>query len=158
MSCSGDLPDMVYLSRIFWAFGHLLWSVMALLVVTISRRGGVLVFTHYHDVDADGRDQQMGPLVDELVEGGASLVEVCRIPLGPALLDALRLKKRLVLSQAALLDLHPHLAAEGSAAAARDSASSDSALEPALGATPPSPRAHARTYMFVNCDVGSAFA
>jgi len=94
---------MVYLSRIFWAFGHLLWSVMALLVVTISRRGGVLVFTHYHDVDADGRDQQMGALVDELVEGGASLVEVCRIPLGPALLDALRLKKRLVLSQAALL-------------------------------------------------------
>ncbi|MEE2888511.1 MAG: hypothetical protein VX951_13860 [Planctomycetota bacterium] len=96
-------PEMLFWSRLFWIPLHLLWSGLALGASVLFRRGGTLVFTHYHDIDADGRDQQMGPLVDSLIDSGANLVEISRIPLGPAFLDACRLKRRLFISQAALL-------------------------------------------------------
>lgn len=90
-------------SRLFWTGAQLLWSATMVWVLVVFRRRSNLVFTHHGDIDADGRDQQMGPLVDALIAGGEGLVEVARIPLSPALLGAIRLKRRPFLSQAALL-------------------------------------------------------
>ncbi len=81
----------------------MLWSILVVGAMVVFRRGGALVFTHYQDIDADGRDQQMGPLVDSLIDGGERVVEICRVPLGPGLLHGLRFKRRLFVSQAILL-------------------------------------------------------
>ena len=50
---------MVICTRLFWTPLHLLWSILVVGVMVVFRRGGALVFTHYQDIDADGRDQQM---------------------------------------------------------------------------------------------------
>lgn len=94
---------MVICTRLFWTPLHLLWSILVVGVMVVFRRGGALVFTHYQDIDADGRDQQMGPLVDSLIDDGERLVEICRVPLGPGLLHGFRFKRRLFVSQAILL-------------------------------------------------------
>ena len=93
---------MKLLSRLVWTPLHLAWSSVALLVLIATRRGGVMVFTHYHDID-DDRDQQMGPLVDALLAHGGRVIELTLIPFGLALVRNLFVKKRLFVSQTAIL-------------------------------------------------------
>jgi hypothetical protein len=81
-----------------WTPVHLLWTALALLWLCTTRRGCPLVFTHYHDLDGDGRDRQMGPLVDAL----GRACEVCMVPVGPQLIPALRAKRRPFVSLGAL--------------------------------------------------------
>lgn len=91
------------LARIFWTPWHLIWSGLALAWFARTR-GGVCVFTHFHDVDQQGLDRQMGPLVDALLERGEALVEWTLVPFG-ALLKNVRIKQRMFVSHAALLGL-----------------------------------------------------
>ena len=69
----------------------------------LARRGATLVFTHAPDVDAEGRDPQMGPLVEGLLERGRPIVEVAFIPLDGGLLANLARTRRPHLAHAALL-------------------------------------------------------
>ncbi len=61
--------------------GHLCASLVALAWFVIARRGSTLVFTHAPDVDARGRDPQMGPLIRQLQAEGEALMEVTLVPL-----------------------------------------------------------------------------
>ena len=79
--------------------------LLALAARRALRRGrrSVLVLTHALDVDAEGRDQQMGPLVDALRGAETALVRVVLVPLEPgALGKARRDAGERVLSLAAL--------------------------------------------------------
>ena len=91
------------LARAVRLAGHLLASALALGWFVLARRGGTLVFAHAPDVDASGRDAQMGPLVERLVARGERLVEVTFVPLSGGLLATLNRTRRLFVSHAALL-------------------------------------------------------
>lgn len=94
---------MTAVRRACWGAIHLGWSVLAWLVLSATRRGAALVFTHHRDLDRDGRDRQLGPLVDRLAADPRGVVEVCYVPVGTDLLRALSIKRRPMVSYAALV-------------------------------------------------------
>ena len=83
--------------------GHLLLSALSLGWFFVTRRGAELVFTHAPDVDSEGRDRQMGPLIEGLNLRGRPFVEVILVPLSGGLLATLRRTRRPFLSHAAML-------------------------------------------------------
>ncbi len=86
--------------------GHVLASSVATLRFALTRRGAVLVFTHAHDLDHDGRDRQMGPLVDRLRAEGRPFFEVTFVALDGGATGwrrNARAKRRPFVSWAALL-------------------------------------------------------
>ncbi len=83
---------------------HLAWSLVSALICAVGRRRSVLVFTHARDISG-GRDAQMGPLVDALVERREKFTELCMIPFGASFLHCLWLKRRFFVSYTAVLAL-----------------------------------------------------
>jgi len=67
--------------RLVWCCVHVVWSLGALVVLCFRRRRAVCVFTHAPDVDADGLDRQLGPLVDRLRADGTPCVEITFVAL-----------------------------------------------------------------------------
>jgi hypothetical protein len=93
---------MNLLLKVFWTGVHLAFSLVAIAAHLPSRRRCVMVFTHWQDVDEEGLDRQMGPLVDAL-KARERLVEITLVPLSRALFQNLALKRRLFISYAAIL-------------------------------------------------------
>jgi hypothetical protein len=96
---------MKRLLRAFRFAAHVAVSVASLVWFACARRGAVLVFTHAPDLDRDGRDPQMGPLVEALRARGLPLVEVTFVSLDRGLLENLRRKRRPFVSYAVLAAL-----------------------------------------------------
>lgn len=69
---------------------HLPWTLLSLLRLALARGGGILTLTHAADVDRQGRDAQMGPLVDALRARGERRLPVVLVPLEPGALAAAR--------------------------------------------------------------------
>ncbi len=90
-------------------FGHMLQSLLT--YVTLRRRNStrtdcILCFTHFQDLDRDGRDRQMGPLTDEILERNLPLIEITQVPLWWGALSKNKArKKRPFLSHAAILGM-----------------------------------------------------
>ena len=93
------------LARGLRLLGHLAWCAAVVPALALTRRGARLVFTHAQDVDADGRDRQMGPLVWELCRRGRPFVEVTYLSLDGGFLRNLRAKRRAFVPWPALLAL-----------------------------------------------------
>jgi len=93
--------------RLPWVLWLPVQAVFAMVVILAlsRRRGGVLVFTHYRDLDGSGRDRQMGPLVDALRARGDRLIEVTLVPAGLAFFRNLLWKRRIFLPWAPLAAL-----------------------------------------------------
>lgn len=81
---------------------HLVWSLPLLVYFSLFRRQAYFVLTHHQDIDSEGLDRQMGPLLDEMRSQDLAWIEVCYIPIGN-LFDNLRKKRRPCLSYAAFL-------------------------------------------------------
>ena len=100
---------MRWLGRAGRLVGHVLASAVCAVWFVFTRRGATLVFTHAPDIDRDGRDRQMGPLVDRLITDGRPIVEVTFISLdgddARGWFGNLRAKRRPFISHAALLAL-----------------------------------------------------
>lgn len=106
------------LRRGFWLLAQLVVSALALARALWLGRGAYLVFTHEPDLDDDGYDRQLGPLLAALeasrARGGRPLVEASYVPLdGRALRRQLRARRRPFLSHACLLAAARLLAACG---------------------------------------------
>ena len=76
-------------------FAHVPLTIGVLLLFAQRRLLGgakrsVLVLTHAQDVDAEGRDQQMGPLVDALRARDTPLVRIVLVPLDAGAMRAAR--------------------------------------------------------------------
>lgn len=89
------------LRRALSAIAHVAGALVVGAVFAVTRRHGLLVFTHFRDVDDAGRDAQMGPLVDALRARGERVVEWTLVPLGE-LHRCWRARPRLFLSLAAI--------------------------------------------------------
>lgn len=92
-----------HLRRLSWLVVHLAFTAASLAWLALARRGATLVFTHAPDLDAEGRDAQMGPLVDGLLARGLPVVEWTLVPLDRSFLRNLRAKRRPFVSHAAVL-------------------------------------------------------
>lgn len=68
---------MKALARAFWLVVQAAWGCCLLPWLALTRRGRPLVLTHHGDRDAQGRDRQLGPLLDAL---GSRYVEVALVP------------------------------------------------------------------------------
>jgi hypothetical protein len=84
---------------------HVLATAAALAWLASTRRGATLLFTHAPDIDADGRDHQMGPLREGLLARGRKVVEVTLLSLDDSLLAYLTSVRRPFLSHAAVIGL-----------------------------------------------------
>lgn len=85
---------------------HLVATLIAARTLRRTGRGGILVFSHLQDVDAGGRDRQMGPLVAGILARGLPLLEVRLVPLRRGELRRARgLGGRPFLSHAAIVGL-----------------------------------------------------
>lgn len=90
--------------RFVSAIAHVVSGAWALARLALTRRGGVVVFTHYQDIDEAGQDRQMGPLVDLLAARGTRFAEITLVPLGGGALRRNRaVKGRPFVSWAAIL-------------------------------------------------------
>lgn len=85
---------MKALLRGFWAAAQVLYGAFVLLKFSCTRRGGVLVFSHFQDMDADGTDTNLGPLVNALAEGPYDLMELTLVPLTRSTVQNRRRKGR----------------------------------------------------------------
>ena len=85
-------------ARLGWCVVHTIWSLGVLLYFCVRRRGALLVFTHYPDVDQDGLDRQMGPLIDRLLLERIPFVEITFVALNRDFIENVRLKRRAFLS------------------------------------------------------------
>jgi hypothetical protein len=101
------------LRRALRFLGHLALSAASLAWFVVGRRGATVVFTHAPDLDAEGRDPQMGPLVEGLRTRGRAFVEVTFVSLDGGLLANLRAKRRPFVSHALLAGAARLLAACG---------------------------------------------
>jgi hypothetical protein len=86
-----------------WNLAGATWALIRLRSHGTSAR--VMVFTHYHDIDATGKDRQMGPLVDALIADGVPVVEVTLVPVGRAHARNRRIKGRPFVSHLLVLAL-----------------------------------------------------
>ena len=71
-----SLAKLAWLMLLHWP-----WTKISLLRYVLFRRRGVLVLTHAADVDRNGVDNQMGPLVAALEERSEPIVHVVLTPL-----------------------------------------------------------------------------
>ncbi len=85
--------------------GHLVVTAASFAWFCVVRRRATLIFNHEPDLDADGRDRQMGPLVDALRAQKSAFLEVTFVALDGGLLRNLRAKRRPFLSYAVPLAL-----------------------------------------------------
>lgn len=95
---------------------HFAVTVVAVLYFATCRRGGVLAFTHYRDLDPRGRDHQMGPLVESLASE-RRLLEITFVPPGWEVLRNLAVKRRLFVSHVVILAVARLLSWSGDRAA-----------------------------------------
>lgn len=91
------------LRRVLWTPVHVVVGLAAFTRDLLRARGGTLVFTHFQDRDATGRDQQMGPFLEALAARGDRLVQVELVPLSGSVLRARRPDGRLAIPHALLL-------------------------------------------------------
>lgn len=83
---------------------HAPWTLASLAWCALARRRGVLTLAHAADVDAHGKDAQMGPLVQALTARGERRVAVVLVPLAArAFFAAVRRERGPFLSLAVLL-------------------------------------------------------
>ncbi len=94
---------MKSLVRGFRFLGHLALSALSLAWFAGARRGAALVFSHEPDLEPDGADPQMGPLVEGLLARGRCVTEVTFVSLDGGLWRNLRAKRRPFVSYAVLV-------------------------------------------------------
>ncbi len=85
--------------------GHLALTTASFAWFCVARRRATLVFNHEPDLGTDGRDRQMGPLVDALRARKKAFLEITWVGLDGGLLWNLRAKRRPFLSYAVLIAL-----------------------------------------------------
>jgi len=92
---------MKALTRTLWFVAHAAWSLASLVVLAVTRRRAVLVFTHEPDVVRE-RDRQMGPLVERLSATRVPFVEIVFVALDCDFVRCVRRLRRPFISYALL--------------------------------------------------------